>query len=416
MLLYMSGPARNDIYETIENRFCSHRLFSMYRSYVPGIMKWLESIRDGVLTVDDFLRRDPFQRENLADVDRERRERLRALGDEREWQPLEDVLRSVCASQTGTYPKSIMLDSGAFTAWKSKKTVPLDQVRKYYTRFLERSDGLFDQVWLINLDVITDDKMTDREKKEATDRSDENFAVLRSEFGNRVLPVFHQGEGVARLRDVIEQADDYLYLSPNNDLSEDRRWRWACLANYALRDLDSTARAHGLATTGNVMVRKAGLYSGDSATWIQHAKNGRVVLTQSACDNIEVETTHLFGGEIKNGKRDIIEGYVSREIRKGEPYPQYRVYHISNERNDRDRKTGEHLLDSPRHFTRLHADERQRVVDQVEGHGFPFVVAQQIERVRALISMAELDRFASLGAVLADDVEPIIFDGVYDHL
>jgi hypothetical protein len=403
----MSGTPRNDIYQTIENRFCTYRLFSMYKDYASSIMNWVDAIREGVLTVDDFIRRNPSQLRILANHDREYRDRLQEQGDEREWEPLEEVLRRVCASRTGSYPRQIMLDSGAFTAWNRGKPVSLDQVREYYARFLQCSDGLFEQVWLINLDVITDRTMTGDEKKAATERSDENFRALRSEFGDRVLPVFHQGEGKARLREVIEQADGYLCLSQTNKIPEDHRYRWTRLANYALRDLGSKARAHGLATTGNEMVREAGLFSGDSAAWVEHGKFGTVDLTQSTHDVNKLILLTRVGRN--RGK--------SREIRKGDPILRYRNYHISRERNDFDRKTSTDLPDNVRHFSRLSDDEQRQVMDQVEGHGFPFVAAQWIERIRSLICMAELDRFASeAGQPLAEDAEPIICNNVYELL
>jgi hypothetical protein len=136
MQLYMSGTPRNDVFQTIENRFCTYRLFSMYKDYAPAIINWVDAIRDGLLTVDDFIRRNPSQHKILENHDREYRDRLREQGDDREWEPLEEVLRRVCASRTGSYPRQIMLDSGAFTAWNRGKPVSLDQVREHYARFL----------------------------------------------------------------------------------------------------------------------------------------------------------------------------------------------------------------------------------------------------------------------------------------
>jgi hypothetical protein len=407
MQLYMSGTPRNDAFQTIENRFCKYRLFSIYADYAPAVMNWVESIRDELLTVDDFFQRRPSQQRILANRDREYRNRLRKQGDEREWVPLEEVLRRVCASRTGSYPRHIMLDSGAFTAWNAGKSVSLDQVREHYARFLESGDGLFDEVWLINLDVITDDTMTGDEKKAATERSDENFRILRSEFGNCVLPVFHQREGKARLREVIEQADGYLCLSPTNKIPEDHRWRWALLANSALRDLGSKARAHGLATTGNVMIREAKLFSGDSGAWVEHGKFGTVDLMQLTDDNYaEIVHLHRFHDRV-----------LGREIRKLDPLLCYRNYHISSERDDFDHKVSQHLPDNVRDFSHLSDHEQRQVVDQVEGHGFPFVAAQWIERVRSLICMAELDQFASqAGEPLSEDAKPVFLNNVYSVL
>ncbi len=95
----------------------------------------------------------------------------------------------------------------------------LEEVKRVYAAFLNKAEGLFDEVWSINLDVITDKKVTAKEKRVAIDESDVNFIALRAEFGDYVLPVFHQAEGKARLLEAIDQAKGYLCLSPDNGLS-----------------------------------------------------------------------------------------------------------------------------------------------------------------------------------------------------
>lgn len=402
MKLYMSGAPRNDVFQTIENRFCRYRLFSMHPKYAPAVMKWVESVRHGLLTVDDFFQRRPSHREILANRDREKRERLQEQGDGREWVPLEEVLRRVCASQTRLYPRQIMLDSGAFTAWNTDVTVPLDQVRKQYARFLELGDGLFDDIWLINLDVITDEKMTAQKREAATKCSDQNYRVLRSEFGNRVLPVFHQGEGEARLKEVIEQADNYLCVSPNNNLPEKRRWRWARRVNCALREFGSKARTHGLATSGNVMVRKGGLFSGDSVAWARHGQFG---------------TVDILGMDFEDSTERQSSGPdFCREIIKGAPFFNYSSYFISRERNDFDWKANQDLIDNVRYFSRLSDHAQEYVVDRVERLGFPFVAAQWVPFIRSLVCMAELDWFSGTTEPLADEVKAEISEMDYADL
>ncbi len=98
---------------------------------------------------------------------------------------------------------------------------------------------------------------TDMGKSAAIAESDKNLAALRSEFGDNVLPMFHKGEGAARLQEGADQDKGYVCLSPNNDLAKDKRWRWAQLARMALGDLGCDVQTHGLATTGNDMIREA---------------------------------------------------------------------------------------------------------------------------------------------------------------
>ncbi len=60
-----------------------------------------------------------------------------------------------------------MLASGAFTAWNMGAPVSLDDVKSVYEPFLTEADGLFEEVWLINLNVITEDSSSSGEKHAA---------------------------------------------------------------------------------------------------------------------------------------------------------------------------------------------------------------------------------------------------------
>jgi len=59
-------------------------------------------------------------------------------------------------------------------------------------------------------------KPTHEEIKDAVRRSDANHKVLQAEFGNRVIPVFHQGEHPDRLAEVMEINPTYIGISPQS--------------------------------------------------------------------------------------------------------------------------------------------------------------------------------------------------------
>jgi len=247
-----------------------------------------------------------------------------------EWVPYAEALQAASQSRKAACPSHIMLDSGAFTAWNAGAPATLDEVKMAYSRFLDEAGGLFKEIWLINLDVITDDKSTAAEKQEAIAQSDKNFAALQSEFGNRVLPVFHQGEGAARLLEVVDQAKGYLCLSPNNRKPEEERRRWAQLSRMALSDLGCDVQTHGLATTGNDMIREAGLMSGDSAAWNEHGFYGAVDLVE---DEIYPQNQFkLIAAE--NDELDRLGEHIVERSRL-----RYRGYHIGVELDDYDLKS-----------------------------------------------------------------------------
>ncbi len=48
MHLYMSGTPNNDVYQVLEDRLNSHRLFSMHPNYQAQVLRWLDAVREGV--------------------------------------------------------------------------------------------------------------------------------------------------------------------------------------------------------------------------------------------------------------------------------------------------------------------------------------------------------------------------------
>ena len=227
MFFYMSGTPRNDVYQVQENGLCSHRLFSLHGDYQRAVHKWLDQVID-----------DP----------------------------------------TNPYPRSIMLDSGAFTAWNAGTEVTLDEVFDSYDRFEERAGDLFDEIWMINLDKIPGKRGVDPTQEQIAESlvvSDVNYELLVEKFGERILPVYHQGEDSDRLFELTELAK-YICVSPRNDLHEGERAKWSAEIHDDLRKFYPDAMTHGLATTGNRMLRDVKWTSVDSAAWVLHAGFGKV--------------------------------------------------------------------------------------------------------------------------------------------
>ncbi len=161
----------------------------------------------------------------------------------------------------------IMLDSGAFTAWSKGEEVLLGDLIEVYAEFIENHEHHVKAIWLINLDKIPGSPGRTagaEELDEAIKISDDNFEVLQKQFGARVLPVFHQNEPLARLREV-ESMSDYICVSPRNDLPEGNRVEWSAEVHGLL---GANTRTHGLATTGAAMMSRVPWFSVDSATWV----------------------------------------------------------------------------------------------------------------------------------------------------
>lgn len=169
----------------------------------------------------------------------------------------------------------VMLDSGAFTAWTKGEEVKLEELKRTYGAILDKHGHLGKQFWLINLDKIPGAPGRTpgpEEIDEAIRVSDENYNVLVKEFGDIVLPVFHQGESSKRLLEVQEMGT-YINVSPRNDMGERLRVRWA---RHVHRQLKKETRTHGLAATGLPMMQDTPWHSVDSASWIMVASYGHI--------------------------------------------------------------------------------------------------------------------------------------------
>jgi len=300
MFIYMSGTPRNDKYQNLENSLCTHRLFSLHGSYKRAVMNWLELTK---------------REAEAGNMD---------------------------------YPKYIMLDSGAFTAWNAGDDTHLDDVFRAYDEFEKQAGGLFKEIWMINLDKIPGERGRDptlEELNEALIISDKNYVKLVDKFGDRILPVFHQGESDERMYELAELVD-YICISPRNDVHEKLRKIWSQERHYLLHQKFPGHKTHGLATTGNLMIADVPWYTVDSAAWIIHAAYGKL---------------------------DFFEGH------------KYTNLFVTYEGGKQKREAS--------HIDNCLPARRKRVIEAIEGYGFTLEQVQTDVRPRSLVCMGELSKF-----------------------
>lgn len=172
---------------------------------------------------------------------------------------------------------TLLLDSGAFTAWNKCHEMHLNDLLPVYYDFMTTYWSACKEIYLINLDKIPGSPGRTAgydEIQEAIEISDRNYAILVKEFGNRVLPVFHQNEDEKRLHEVAAMTD-YICVSPRNDLPEGQRVAWS---REVHSKLPRTKRTHGLAATGAVMMETVPWTSVDSASWVFTAATGNITI------------------------------------------------------------------------------------------------------------------------------------------
>lgn len=435
MHLYMSGTPRNDPYQSVENRMNTHRLFSLHGEYEKACLRWVKDLRDGIMDAEQYLRAYPQHIDLIKARDIRRREQQRDFGRTFDWDTAE-VLETVCKKMGDRpYPKHILLDSGAFTAWNKGEETTVDDVKRKYARFIELSGDLFEEIWGINLDVIPGAKGRDPtpdELKRAVEVSDINFEILVKEFGDKILPVYHQGEPVERLNECCAMVDgrsNYICVSPRNDLAEGLRVKWSHDAHTMLKNKWPAIKTHGLATTGNRMVSEVEWYSGDSAAWVQHGGYGMIDIFHEADPtrslkkqahymnyfvSLENVRYDLSGERWVNGRLinlpdlglvgDVLDGEGNVLVAGTPPHEIAAVLLEQGFQPDDfpfGQETG-HRHDEGKSYFSLGEERRAVIRRSVESLGFPFEVCIWDSRVRNLICMAEFVKFAENVVVKMD--------------
>lgn len=187
--------------------------------------------------------------------------------------------------------KEVMLDSGAFTAFTKGHKVTLEDLIATYDDTLSKLNPKL-TVWLINLDVIPGEYgriASPKEIEAALDASDLNFKRLRKRYGERVLPVFHQTESTARLKEIVAMAP-FIGAGFRQDFSEEHRIRTAEeVLEYAH---SKGVLVHGLATTGYKMLKRAPFDTVDSASWLYTAAMGGVHFIDQAGDLADIPVSN----------------------------------------------------------------------------------------------------------------------------
>lgn len=219
-------------------------------------------------------------------------------------------------SRPNNQVRYMMLDSGAFTSWKSGHKVDVNDLIRTYSDVMALVDHSKVKVFLINLDVIPGSAgktASADEVAEAIRESDVNFNILVKEFGDRVIPVYHQNESEERLMEICGMAK-YICASPRNDLPEWTRVQWS---EEVHQKIPAGTTTHGLATTGTVMMARVPWWSVDSAAWLFSGAMGKVDVldgTKFVSLNISQESPDRYneGKHYDNGDKHIKEKIEER--------------------------------------------------------------------------------------------------------
>jgi hypothetical protein len=172
---------------------------------------------------------------------------------------------------------AFILDSGAFSAWNSGRSIDLDEYIAYAKDFIGRNRGLIDHIYVVNLDVIPGVQGTKPTKKEVEEAAKQGWAnMLRMEAaGLTPLHIFHQGEDFEWLERLAAR-HRYIGISPSNDASGKSKFLWMQRVFGTIRANNMT---HGFAVTARKLMQAFPWYSVDSTSWMAPAVYGKSVFT-----------------------------------------------------------------------------------------------------------------------------------------
>ncbi len=196
-----------------------------------------------------------------------------------------------------------ILDSGAYSAWRQRKSV--DPVQ--YCGFIRQYQHVFD--YIVCLDTIPGEfgkVPSPRQVEEAAELSFQNFCFMRDELRgtitvDRLIPVYHQGEQLHHLERLIEAGATYIGISPTNGLPLPERMRWV---REVMKIVPDHIKTHGFGITTRDP-DECLFFSMDSTSWSMGAGYG-YMLAPSARGWKWASITHLFDAEAENRIQDTV--------------------------------------------------------------------------------------------------------------
>ncbi len=145
---------------------------------------------------------------------------------------------------------SLMLDSGAFSAWMKQEEISVED----YGKFLQQHGNDFDLI--VNLDVIPgkfgQKEIPEAEMIKSIEQGWRNYYRL-IEMGvpkNKLLHVFHQGEPFHYLEKMVKEME-YIGISPANDRTtkEKKKWLDECMKYIVDSKGKAQIKFHGFGMT-----------------------------------------------------------------------------------------------------------------------------------------------------------------------
>lgn len=171
----------------------------------------------------------------------------------------------------------LLLDSGAYSAWTSRKEVDLDEYCIFIRDNIDHIDAY------AALDVIPGVKgrtPTPEEVEESASKGWDNLLYMRDVWGLDPIPVLHQGESFKWLDRMLEAGCGYIGLSPRIMNPTPIKQQWLDSVWKRLVDADGRAivKTHGFGMNALPLLFRYPWYTVDASTWVKRAMYGKVLM------------------------------------------------------------------------------------------------------------------------------------------
>lgn len=213
---------------------------------------------------------------------------------------------------TGDEPGRIILDSGAFSAWKSGTVINLDDYIEFAHTAIKDGEKLNKIVRPVNLDVIPGsvgktsqlNKLLSGNRREnleliddAAKRGHDNMVKM---LDNGITPihVFHQGETWKWLDKMVEKVP-YIGVSPANDMPVKSKRNWMYSVFNYLHKNGIKVDTHGFAVFDSSVILEFPWTSVDATTPLLLAGYGKIMCPSGGFSNPDysIRGSHLVVSE-----------------------------------------------------------------------------------------------------------------------
>ena len=230
-----------------------------------------------------------------------------------------EIARMIELKKSGEYTGKIFIDSGAFTAHTKGIEVDVDE-------YIEYLNSITDYIHCFaQVDCIPGQfgkPKTDEQLAEAPKLSWENYLYMRPKLKqpDKLLPVYHQGESIKWLRNMLEWTDGsgnhipYIGISPANDKSQKEKNAFIDMCFEEIRrSSNPNVQTHAFGMTNLETLTRYPFTSADSTSWALTAVNGGIMTPYGVIGmSDQSKNSNAFKGKPVAVQQEIVKYITSR--------------------------------------------------------------------------------------------------------